>query len=422
MKKRSALRRFGRALVAYALLCGAFYLAARYYDLAFATYDVAHGQPDAALPHIARAIGSNQLTPGEKALAFYQRAGIHVARQEFLAAVTDATTAIELKPGFDDAYLVRATAFAYAGNDAPARADLERILAAQPRNAIAHRLRGAVLWDQNDRAAAIADFDFAARAEDATPYMHYRQGDAFQRGGYLGLAIGEYDAALALNRDLAEAYRSRAFAFVALSELAQARRDIDAAIALKPAIAPWHSERADILLSTGTIGDALAEYDRALAMDSALQTARRNRAVAEFAAGKFDDAEAGFADAAKQNPDDAYMVLWRYLAAARAGDGGRDALEDGAKALDLAAWPGPAIAMFLGRADAAAVLAAAKREPAANSHRAACEATYYLVQYQWLHGEKETTRTLLDKIVRNCHPASMEHVGAVADLARLGTP
>jgi lipoprotein NlpI len=63
--------------------------------------------------------------------------------------------------------------------------------------------------------------------------------------------------------------------------------------------------------------------------------------------GDFAVAEPDFAEVLKADPSDAYSALWLYLVQARAGNDGLSELERDSKQINLTAWPGQTIELYL---------------------------------------------------------------------------
>ena len=110
-------------------------------------------------------------------------------------------------------------------------------------------------------------------------------------------------------------------------------------------------------------------------------------------------------------------MIWLYLARARAGRA--TGLEANARGLDLSEWPGPVIALYLGRLAPAAVERAARDPDPTRQREQRCQAAFYLAQHHLLRGEAPSAVPLFREARRICPKAFIEHAGAVAELGRL---
>lgn len=88
-------------------------------------------------------------------------------------------------------------------------------------------------------------------------------GDKIQKGNYQA-AISDFDQAIALNPDYAEAYFNRGNAYAALKQYPQAISDFDRAIALNPDYTYAYNSRGTSHLAAQQFPQAIADYDQAI--------------------------------------------------------------------------------------------------------------------------------------------------------------
>src|SRR5262249_12252821 len=111
-----------------------------------------------------------------------------------------------------------------------------------------------------------------------------------------------------------------------------------------------------------------------------------------------------------------YAMLWRHLAAARAGLPGDDGRLARAVSAVGAHWPAPGGAVFLGRLSAAATIAAA-RTPAPAS-----EGRLYVGAWKLLRNDKAGAAAGWQAALDRCPKSFIEYKGARAELQRLNPP
>jgi lipoprotein NlpI len=248
--------------------------------------------------------------------------------------------------------------------------------------AVAFYNRGVAYDDKNEHARALADYEHAIRLDPKNASAFYNRGNSYRAKGEHDRAIDSYSAAIGLNPNLADAFYDRGNAYREKGEL----------------------ERA--------IGD----YSEAIRLDSENIEAFKSRAYLHFAAANYTAAASDLARAVQLQPDDAYRVLWLYLARARAGDEfGRAELERNAAKLTPKEWPYPVVELFIGIRTPEVTLAAA------DTPEARCEAQFYLGEWHLLRDTKAAATTALRAALNTCPKGFVESEGAAAELKRLGS-
>ena len=104
--------------------------------------------------------------------------------------------------------------------------------------------------------------------------VHNVQGLAYKHGGQLKLALAEYDAALALDPNNAEALDNRGVIWNAQGKYDRALADYNRALKLSPSDASAYYNRGNTYANMGLTEKAIADFRLALHLDSSLQMAR----------------------------------------------------------------------------------------------------------------------------------------------------
>ena len=154
--------------------------------------------------------------------AYYARGLAYAQSGDYDLAVEDLSKAIELKPEFAEAYAVRGIAYV---KDAEIEEVLERYHIPVGLNAEPSELsRSETLIN-----AAIEDYNTAItlKPDYAEAYLH--RGVAYQRHGDFENAIADYNKAITLNANYAEIYYNRGEAWLHLQEWHQAKADLTTA-------------------------------------------------------------------------------------------------------------------------------------------------------------------------------------------------
>lgn len=200
-----------------------------------------------------------------------------------------------------------------------------------------------------------------------------------------------------------------------------ARRAIEAcsaAIRADLGNALLYNRRGDVFTAAGAYARALADYTEAVRLNPQYALAFRNRARVHFYRADFAAAAADFAAAEAIDRGNAYALLWRYVAEARAGTVDRAGLHRAVAGL-REGWPKPLVLYYLGRLGAEAVLAEAQAEPAKAAERL-CEAHFFLGQERLLAGDAAAAVAALRQAGAVCPGNMVEHQATRVELNRLG--
>ncbi len=168
-------------------------------------------------------------------------------------AIENFSRAIELDPGFADAYKRRADAYSGLAEEEAefahydqALADYTQSIALNPDDASAYSGRGYAYYHQDDFDRAIADFGKAIALNSNDVSAYFGRGDAYFQQGEYNLAIADYTRVIALNPDIAPAYQDRGNAYFQQGEYNLAIADFTQAIDRYPdfELNPFESEIA----------------------------------------------------------------------------------------------------------------------------------------------------------------------------------
>jgi Tfp pilus assembly protein PilF len=175
--------------------------------------------------------------------------------QEYEAAVDDLSIAIEMSPGFVDAYLSRASAYRELGKLDEALEDCDRAIDMAPRNWGAYHTRGHVLFLRNNDDAAMEDWRKAAELTE----NRADQAGSLENIGLVYLRRGDWREAFEHSREVDAVYDQMAwnalFQAIAADQLGMS----DAATA---AYARWVTlrEPADVEQLRPILPSALLHY------------------------------------------------------------------------------------------------------------------------------------------------------------------
>ena len=120
------------------------------------------------------------------------------------------------------------------------------------------------------------------------------RGDSFSAIKDYGRAILDYDQAIRLNPEYAEAYNNRGYAYYWNGDATHAIADYSRAIELRPNYAYAYNNRGAAYMASGHPDQAINDLDHALNLQSDFPQAYINRGNAYLRLGRFDMAFADF--------------------------------------------------------------------------------------------------------------------------------
>jgi tetratricopeptide (TPR) repeat protein len=230
-------------------------------------------------------------------------------------------------------------------------------------------------------------------------------------------AIADYDRAIGLRSDFADAYSNRGGMYLLLGEVDKAIKDFDEAIRLKGSDPIFWSNRANAYLSSGRFEEALADFDRAQSIDPGNAATYLGRGRARLYSGRVSGAIEDLQVAVRLRPTNAHPAVWLHIARAHQGSPDRQELERNASRVDRARWPASVLDFYLGNVDANSARKEAERGPTADLLSRLCEADFYVGEFL-LHGKDAAKgRKILETVIDRCRPANLISTAAKAELS-----
>jgi tetratricopeptide (TPR) repeat protein len=169
--------------------------------------------------------------------------------------------ALSLKPDDVDARMNRGHALLSLGRGPEAVACFEEVLSRHPRHTAARLARGSTLSDLGRYEEALADLDAVLSVAAADPLVHYNRGTALLGLARYGDAIAAFDAALAIRPDYPAALSNRGRALQELNRHHDALASFRRAIAVRKDYADAHFHEAMALLTTGDYRAGFEKYE-----------------------------------------------------------------------------------------------------------------------------------------------------------------
>lgn len=274
----------------------------------------AQGQADAAATQIADA--NRQLATATQALV----TATHIADQAAAGQATlssVSTQVVVIEATVTQAAIIQdimnwtANTLLEQGNDPDGRmADMTFLVEeVYPNQSLAWYARGIIYAAQGNLENAIADYDEAIRLnpEDANAYNN-RGFEKYRLGNIEG-AITDYDEAIRLDPENANLYINRGDAKQEIGDLVGAIADYNEAIRLKPEYYNAYHGRGIVKGQVGDFEGAIADFDEVIRLYTENVVAYSDRGLAKYNLGDLEGAIADYDEALRLDPEyvDAYM-------------------------------------------------------------------------------------------------------------------
>jgi lipoprotein NlpI len=165
---------------------------------------------------------------------------------------------------------------------------------------------------------------------------------------------------------------------------------------------------------------AMEEFKQATEGDPTLHEAHRYLGFTRFFLGDFENAQEDFADTLDLKRDDIFAMVWLYIARSRTGKtDAREVLGKVTKEVDSEVWPGPIVAMYLGRFTPQELVKMANDTDPKKRREKQCEANFYAGQQLLIEGKKAEAAKMFKAAVATNVTKFVEHEAARIELQRL---
>jgi lipoprotein NlpI len=372
------------ACAAVALCCGAGLALPAFSNTPSSSAPVAPPRDEEAIRGFTSQIESGKLDSPTLAKAYFSRGAAEFRLHRLDAAEADFAKAISL----DDKAVYRlshASSLSALKRYRDAIPDAEAIEKLESKSVVGYAVHAALLEMLGDVSGYTAKLkEIAAMTADPVAIFQEQAGRDF--------AAGRYEFALVAD---------------------------NLALAVKPNAADIISDRADVLLLLARYAEALAGYDAAIRLDSngAVATyARRNRPRALYGLGRYKEAEAASIESLRQNPKDAYALLWLHIVRLHLGTENTADLSQRAASVDLSKWPGPIFRYFIGESREDEVYREAEQGSTTDVAGQRCEAAFYVGEEKPRKGDTKDGIASIQHAKEICPPGFAEMAGAQMEL------
>jgi tetratricopeptide (TPR) repeat protein len=222
----------------------------------------------AVMAAIALASPSFAQPAADKAAKLIESAGQHHEKDEWKAAIGDATEALKLEPS----------------------------------SALAYTIRGDARTQIKDYKGAIADLTEAMRLDPTSRVIYINRGAAYRDSGQTDLALDDLDAAIRLSPDWEVGYRLKAELLIDAKRYGDAIPNLGKLIELQPERVYLLRDRAEAYAAMGDAEHAFADYDEAIRRSPNDSRFLRGRGLLHHSRGENDAALADLTAAVEAAP------------------------------------------------------------------------------------------------------------------------
>lgn len=206
---------------------------------------------------------------GQNAVAHFEQGNANLAARRFTEAVADYTRAIQIDPGFVNAYNNRGIAYKRLNQFDKAIEDLTKGISLDPRDPDLFSNRASVYELQKNYDRAEADYTEAIRLGPNDLKHYYRRGDMrLAREMFTG-AIADYSKVISMDPSQAAAYLNRGVALIRWGKVIDGFADYRRAIAAYTSLIAKDPRNVDAYFNRGLTYANLEEYAAAIADFSA---------------------------------------------------------------------------------------------------------------------------------------------------------
>lgn len=240
-------------------------------------------------------------------------------------------------------------------------------------------------------------------------------------------AIRQYTKALpnAKSKEwVSTVYRSRGQAYHAKGDYDQALTDFDNAISVHPSSAWVYSLRASTYRAKREYARAKADHNKAIALEpDGLDVYFFRRGVDMFLMAEYEQAIKDLRKTIQLKSDSdqhPQTFAWLYLAMERAGENGREVLENGLRKFNSNKWPAHILSMYLGDiAPGTVFVEAFKVDNKKNITANRCAAYFHMAESYLLKDNKEKAIEMFKKSQEYPCPKDVESDATKEELRRL---
>ena len=255
---------------------------------------------DEAVQAFDRAIA---LQPEFIHLAYYGK-GLALFGNEDEAALASLELATETEPNFAPAFLTKSSVLRGLNRLNEALTAIETTISLHKDNANLYSEKGFILLKLKRYSEAEVAYNRAIQLNPRTAF-YYNRGNLYDEQGEVELAIADYNQAIEINPEIAEAYINRGLLYNEQGKVELAIADYNQAIEINPQFAEVYNNRGLLYVEQGEVELAIADYSQAIEINPQFAEAYINRGNLYDEQGEVELAIADYSQALKINPQSA---------------------------------------------------------------------------------------------------------------------
>ena len=367
-----------------------------------------------------QALKSGSLDKNEQARVYHSRGFVRAVNGDAANAVLDLTEAMKLEPNNADHYYTRGEISMGRKQYPQAIADFINGLRLDGPSLRGYYLLGTAHLNNGDRDMAIDDFSAALKYDPREVEVLNNRAFAYFAKREWDRALADYTAAISVDPKNALFYYNRGEVWRLTNDLQRAGSDFDTAIRLKPDYDDAYIRRGFVRVAQHDFLKALADFDKAVQINPNSPVPLSQRGIARFYVGRYREAENDLVISLSAAPQNAYSVLWLYLARLHQGKDDITALRDQSRTFNPAVFPGPVIRFYLGEITVNDVMAAVQKGTPQQQREQLCEASFYLGEEALMRGNRDEAVRLFRQAMSTNLTYFYEYQGAAVEMQRLG--
>ncbi len=245
---------------------------------------------------------------------FFVTAATKFRQGDYPGAISGFDRAIAAKPNYTAAYVARAEANLYLGNDTEVVRNANLALKLNPKSADAYALRGVGKTTLGDSKGAFTDFDRAIALNPRSARSYLYRGYVEVQYADPNKAIQSINQALAIDPNLGDGYSVRAVAKYLIGDPQGADSDFNRALQIDANSFLAYAYRGFIRVNAGNKEAGLADSARAIAISPKNPIGYSMRGVAYLSIGDYARAISEFNRAIEIKPNDDLSYARRGIA------------------------------------------------------------------------------------------------------------
>lgn len=227
-------------------------------------------------------------------LAFNSRGDAYFVSENYVKAIPDFTSSIQLNYRTPDVYYKRGLARFRTQQYAAAVTDYDTVIILDNKFPDIYYSRGLANSNVGNYEQAIADYSLELKNNPNYAKVYNDRGVAYDNAGKLNDALSDYTQAIAHDSTSVKAYFNRANVYFKQSDFVNALKDYNTVIRKDSTYADAYNNRGSVYGNLGKLNEAINDYTKAIVLNPKLKGAYANRARVYEMTKEFEKAKKDF--------------------------------------------------------------------------------------------------------------------------------